>query len=141
MPWSEQPVSCLKAQVAATLLRLFMWHKIPVCVYRHLLPAIRALFTHRFKCYSWQHCLIQLSLLSPVIMYWFLIFIRMGSFVLCFFLLCVRVGHFLVGLLFSLWTTLFHTASLVCVSSLLGFPEELVPSRNGMSALVCFKNL
>lgn len=33
-PQSEQPVSCLKAQVAAILLKLFMWHKIPVCAYR-----------------------------------------------------------------------------------------------------------
>lgn len=60
---------------------------------------------------------------------------------LWFLLLCVHVGHIVVGLLFSLWTTLFHTASLVCVSSLPGFPEELVPGRNGRSPIECFKNL
>lgn len=92
---SEQPVSCLEAQGAATLLRLFTWHKTPACA--------RVTFCLQWepsshKHHSWQHCLVQLSLLSPVIMCWFLIFIRMGSFVLktCFGFCCFV---FMLGIL------------------------------------------
>lgn len=108
-----------------------------LCIQSHLLPAIRALVTHRFKCYSWQRFLFS-SASSPQwsgsssLSEW-AVFLLKTCFGFCCFV-------FLVWFLFFLCTTLFYTGSLVCVSSLPGFSEELVPSRNGRSPLECFKN-